>query len=127
MSQTRIYTAYRSEAYSRVTRITGIVHLADNYRKIVPINILISLCELGVSRPVRIINVAEILSAPPICRARRDIIIRMHAKQHRDLHPRQMVKVQMTAACILMQLRSLGLLRRAIIALSHVTLARYIR
>lgn len=70
---------------------------------------------------------AEILSAPPICRARRDIIIRTHAKQHRDLHPRQTVKVQMTAACILMQLRSLGLLRRAIIALSHVTLARYIR
>lgn len=30
----------------------------------------------------------------------------MHAKQPRDLHPRRTVKVQMTAACILMQLRS---------------------
>lgn len=32
----------------------------------------------------------------------------MHAKQPRDLHPRRTVKVQMTAACILMQLRSPG-------------------
>jgi len=67
--------------------------------------------------------VAEVLRAPPIRRApRRDIITRMHAKQHRDLHPRRTVKVQMTAACILMQLRSLGLLRRAIIAPNSLTL-----
>jgi len=74
--------------------------------------------------------VAEVLRAPPIRRApRRDIITRMHAKQHRDLHPRRTVKVQMITACILMQLRSLRALtsRDYRAELSHVTFACYIR
>lgn len=107
--------------------ITGITHLwTDNHQKIVPINILISLYVPTVSQPIRIINAAKVLRAPPIRRApRRDIITRMHAKQHHDLHPRRTVKVQMTAACILMQLRSL--VGSYIARLSYRTLSRYIR
>lgn len=47
----------------------------------------------------------------------------MHAKQLCDLHPRGTVKVRMTAACILMQLRSLGyyVARLSCRILSHYT------
>lgn len=113
--------------YSCISVITGTTHLwTDNHQKIVPINILISLYVPNVSQPIRIISAAEVLRAPPIRRApRRDIITRMHAKQHRDLHPRRTVKVQMTAVCILMLLRSL--VGSYVARLSYRTLSRYIR